>query len=607
MPSTNSLKRIKLFEKLPPIFWVVITFELMERAAYYGMLAILPYYARYTLGIPAGRVGVITGVMMPFLYLLPIFSGALAEKFGYRRQMLFAFGFLSTVYFLIPRLTSFELLVLGYMAIGFGIGSYKPLISSTIGKATPTEERNLAFSLYYWVVNLGAAITPAIFAFTFPRSAYVYAYYVASSLLFADFVLCFFFFKDATEPDRTLTVKRSVLNIWEVVRDLKFAVLLLIIAGFWFMYAMNNVVVVLHGLEFGVLPAWFPPAGVAVFNPLTIVLAGPLLSKAVEKVDTLKAMLTGVIIYIIGICVLGFILDFYAFVIGIIVLSIGEFIVAPAFLSYISKLAPKEKMAIYMGATFLPSMVGITLGNMVGAYLFQYVAEGWHMVKFFWGIIASIGLLTLITFIVYNNTLGRRMVAYEDRHLAVEEVLRRARRPSSLESRSALTLAVLLIPVLLLGSYAMGTSTYYPPEGEKAPSQQAVEEAFRMDLSESGYTAEGEVSTFSYNITGSVLHINLTLLWQDEPVRAYQRNEPDEFSLRLISPGNDVVEERTASDGRIEIRYIGEGTGGVWKVEISCISAGPITSRGPLGIITWQDSGNSWNLIGEVVYLTTSS
>jgi len=405
-----------------------------------------------------------------------------------------------------------------------------------------------------------------------------------------------------------MTVKRSVLNIWEVIKDIKFAVLLLIIAGFWFMYAMNNVVIVLHGLEFGVLPGWFPPAGVAVFNPLTIVLAGPLLSKAVEKVDTLKAMLTGVIIYIFGICVLGFLLNFYAFVVGIIILSIGEFIVAPAFLSYISKLAPKEKMAIYMGATFLPSMIGITLGNMVGAYLFQYIAEGWHMVKFFWGVIGAIGLVPLITFILYNNTLGRRMVAYEDRHLSQEELRRRARRPSFLESKGALTFATVMIPVLLLGSYAMGTSTYYPPEGEGASEGVVGEtEVVEEQVNEQGYTSVGDTYTIEVNATGKTLYINMTLSWKDEEVRRYQKNEPDTFSLRIVSPRGEVVEEARTEVGTISLSHKAEGEVGVWKVLVTCENAGPVTSRGPLGLLTWRDDGNSWSLEGEVVYIRSPS
>ena len=39
-----------IFKRLPKIFWVTQTFELLERAAYYSMTPILGYHVVYNLG-----------------------------------------------------------------------------------------------------------------------------------------------------------------------------------------------------------------------------------------------------------------------------------------------------------------------------------------------------------------------------------------------------------------------------------------------------------------------------------------------------------------------------------------------------------------------------
>ncbi|MCK5559345.1 MAG: MFS transporter, partial [Thermoplasmata archaeon] len=81
-----------IFSRFPKVYWVVQSFELMERAAYYTMLPVLVIYAYYIVGLPYWLALILTVFMYPFQYGLPIFSGAYAEKAGYRRQMIFAFS-----------------------------------------------------------------------------------------------------------------------------------------------------------------------------------------------------------------------------------------------------------------------------------------------------------------------------------------------------------------------------------------------------------------------------------------------------------------------------------------------------------------------------------
>jgi len=46
------------------------------------------------------------------------------------------------------------------LVLGIGAGSFKPMVSATIAHVTPHSDRNYGYSIYYWMINLGAFLFP---------------------------------------------------------------------------------------------------------------------------------------------------------------------------------------------------------------------------------------------------------------------------------------------------------------------------------------------------------------------------------------------------------------------------------------------------------------
>ena len=88
------------FKSFPLNYWVVIMMEFFERGSYYGMMSILSVYMTDQLSYTKESVGVIKSVIQPMLYILPILSGAIGDRFGYKRVLTFAFIFLGLDIFL---------------------------------------------------------------------------------------------------------------------------------------------------------------------------------------------------------------------------------------------------------------------------------------------------------------------------------------------------------------------------------------------------------------------------------------------------------------------------------------------------------------------------
>jgi dipeptide/tripeptide permease len=155
--SDTKKKGIKSF---PRLFWLVVLMEFFERGSYYGMMSVLSVYMTDVLRFAKEDVGLIKGTIQPLLYFLPILSGALADRFGYRRALMVAFSLLGTGYFLTSQATGYAAVFISLVVMGIGAGTFKPIISGTIARTTDESNSTLGFGIFYWSINLGAFLFP---------------------------------------------------------------------------------------------------------------------------------------------------------------------------------------------------------------------------------------------------------------------------------------------------------------------------------------------------------------------------------------------------------------------------------------------------------------
>ncbi|MDR0972691.1 MAG: MFS transporter, partial [Prevotellaceae bacterium] len=88
-------------------FWVSNTVELFERMAYYAIFIVITLYLSNILGFSDVEASLISGLFSGGLYLLPMFSGAYADKIGFRASLLLAFSLLTIGYFGLAVLPTF--------------------------------------------------------------------------------------------------------------------------------------------------------------------------------------------------------------------------------------------------------------------------------------------------------------------------------------------------------------------------------------------------------------------------------------------------------------------------------------------------------------------
>ena len=400
-----------------PTFWVANGMELFERLAYYGQATVLSIYLRNHLHFSEIEAGQLSSVFGGLIYLLPIFAGTLADKFGFRRAFSVAFAILALGYFLIGStgMTPFAnvydglplfwvlVVILTFTAMG---GSFiKPSVLGTVAVTSRPETKSLGYAVYYWLVNIGAAAGPAIAYVVRDRIGIEYVYVVSAISCALMFVVNLALYKevkdDATQVVESLGTKLK--NLVMVLRNTKFMVFLLIFSLYWIMFWQIFIIVPYYITDF--ISANAPFEIIQSADAWGIITLQLIVNRLTRHLSPRVAVTSGFAVSTLCWLVIALHPSIFTIVAGIAVFSIGEMTQAPRYYEYISDLAPKGQQGLFQGYAFLPIAIAWGIGGIFGGWLYTtYVRGGAHpdtvwFVLFGIGVVAT-GLMALYTRVV---------------------------------------------------------------------------------------------------------------------------------------------------------------------------------------------------------------
>jgi len=405
--------------------------EFFERGSYYGVMSVLSVYLVTSvgdggLGFSKEGVGVIKSTITPLLYLLPILSGALADRFGYRRTLMMAFTVMSAGYFFTSLSSSYVLVFMSLILMAIGAGFFKPVISGTIARVTDESNSGLGFGIFYWSINLGAFIFPLILVPFLKGIGWNYIFIMAAVGTGSMLLLNLFVYKEPPRPANTKPLAEVLKGILLVLKDYRFVLMIVIYSGFWILYfqmfdtilwyltdymdmtPVNDAINSFLGL-FVSNPSWkFEAEHVTVVNAGAIIALQLLVSSIVKKTPALPTMITGIALGTLGMGILAISTYAWVFVAGLIIFSIGEMTAHPKFISYIGLIAPPDKKALYLGYSFLYGVIGSGIGGILGATLYVKFVDGMGRPGLLWFIFSMIGVATIIGLLLYNRYLKPR-------------------------------------------------------------------------------------------------------------------------------------------------------------------------------------------------------
>lgn len=448
---TNS----KLFKtKFSSAFWVANSVELLERLAYYAVFIVITLYLSNIWGFSDIEAGAISGVFSATLYLLPLFSGAYADKIGFRKAIIVAFLLLTIGYLglgVLPTLLeSAELVSYGKTTTFTGLdesylrwsivpvmafivlgGSFiKSVISGTVARETTSENRARGYSIFYMMVNIGAFTGKTVvdpLRKSLGDQGLVYLNYFSASMTLMALIAVIMFYKSAGKPaGEGKSFGQIGRDMIKVLSNGRLLALILIVSGFWMiqsqMYAtMPKYVIRLIGD--GATPGWY-----ANVNPLVVFVLVNFITSFMKKRTALTSMIIGMLIIPFSALVMSFgnqlsadtILGMhpvaFMMIIGIAMQAVAECFISPRFLEYFSLQAPKGQEGLYLGFSHLHSFFSYLFAFGLSGFLLdrycpdprgfsspEAFAAATEHAHYIWYVFVGIGLISAIALLIYGR------------------------------------------------------------------------------------------------------------------------------------------------------------------------------------------------------------
>ena len=153
--------------KHPKALWVLAFGKLWDTFSYYGTQTILVLYFMHIFNLPRSESILLYGAYAAFTYAIPIMGGVLGDKWLGSRNTLLLGSVLNIAGNLLLMSYSRYFFCLGLAASLVGSGLYKSTATHMVGALYPEGEprKEAGYTWLYFAVNIGGSLGPLVYGF----------------------------------------------------------------------------------------------------------------------------------------------------------------------------------------------------------------------------------------------------------------------------------------------------------------------------------------------------------------------------------------------------------------------------------------------------------
>jgi MFS family permease len=403
------------------------------------------------------------GVLTAGITLSMFFLGFVADKFGVRHALIWAFLFLLGGRLLIAGAgyvfepaglgsTLHLVTMAGIALIVIGYGMYQPAAYTAVKQFTNPKTAGMAFAMLYALMNLGGWLPS--FAFLLRDDDYlgvgiggVFWVYAAMTVA-ALFVTITFLNKKTVadaiangkeetaaikaakknenpsadagtaEMDKNSETEEGPVGLWENIvdwvvhhpfTDPKFTFFIFALIPVQTLFAYNWLVlpVYINRSYSGWIGEYFEIA--ANFNPILIFIFAPIVAAVTQKRKVYNMMIAGTFIMAAPAFFLAFGTNGYLLFAYLLIMTLGEAMWQPRFLQYAAEIAPEGRTGVYMGVAQFPwfltkMIVPLYSGTLIAKYV---PADGFKNPEKLWLISACIAMLSTVLLVLARGWVGK--------------------------------------------------------------------------------------------------------------------------------------------------------------------------------------------------------
>ncbi len=275
------------FKSHPIGFWFFFWGEFAERASYYGMRAILTLYMVDKLGFTKADASTLMSFFIAACYFLPLAGGFVADRILGKYWTIVGFSIPYILGHVILGIEDRTFLYMALVLLAMGTGVIKPNISTLMGNTYDlfrpglTQLRSQAFAMFYFSINVGAALSQVCMPWLRTEYTYAIAFLFPAGLMVVAFAI-FAAGKPYYAPDvisHTRKTPEERVQQWLTLQRL--FMLFLLVTFFWAIFdqsATTWIFFARENLNLNIMGVEVDPDQIQAFNPVFIMIFLPLIT-----------------------------------------------------------------------------------------------------------------------------------------------------------------------------------------------------------------------------------------------------------------------------------------------------------------------------------------
>ncbi|MGC5564052.1 MDR family MFS transporter [Streptomyces sp. FR-108] len=385
MPFTSlSVRRVarETLSGLPREFWWLWTSTLVNRLGAF-VATFMALYLTLDRGYSASYAGLVASLHGLGGVISSLGAGVMTDRLGRRPTLLIA-----------QSSTAVSVALLGFVrdpvsiaAVAFLVGmassASRPAVQAMMGDIVKPEDRVRAFSLNYWAINLGFAVSSAAAGFI-AEASYLAGFLVEAGMTMACAVVVFVKLPESRPAPTAETADEPEVGLGTVLRDGRF----MSVVGLSFLVALifqQGYV----GLPVAMGQAGFTPADyglvIAVNGVLIVVLQLPV-TRFIQHRDPKRLLVVSSLLAGYGFGLTALAGSIGVFALTICVWTLAEIVNAPTQTGLVVRLSPTHGRGRYQGMYTMSWSVAALVAPLLAGVVIDRFGAAW-----LWGSCAAVG------------------------------------------------------------------------------------------------------------------------------------------------------------------------------------------------------------------------
>ncbi len=390
----------KTYQEYPKPFWTLMGASFVDQL---GRFLLFPYFSLYItskFGVGLTQVGILFAIYSTASMVGAFISGAITDKFGRRSMLLFGLIASATSSVLMGIVNDLEVFFMLAAVVGLLSNSGGPAQQAMIADILPADKLTEGYGLNRVVFNISAAVGPAIGGILASVNfLWLFLFDAATSLITA---LIVYLVISETKPEADEHVagqsfKQTIAGYGNVLRDIPFMMYFVfsMLASVVYVQVNSSLPVFLND-QHNISPVAY--GSLLSLNAVMVVALQFWITRRLKNRQPMRMMALGTLLYAIGFGMFGLGSVYAYFVFAMIVITIGEMILAPFAQSLVAQVSPADMRGRYMATFSLTWGIAFAIGPLLAGFITEGLGPNWvWFLSFGVGLVSVFGYLWLQT------------------------------------------------------------------------------------------------------------------------------------------------------------------------------------------------------------------